>query len=397
MRRLASAVVAAFVFHALGSLQVWAHDTRCDEGAVLEKAFPSGAQWSLCAAVHPAHGLTISNARYRAPGDSSRSVLHIAHVGQILLHYHDQQLPAAQIINPPLNSHRVLQMTSAHCDGELLLDKDGSARLCSRMEDNLTLARYANRPSLHGQNWELSTALQRDALTWAISITLTEDGRINPAVSLSGRATQFGTDPRFAQQVAAAQKAVTRASILVTWRIVFDLDSPGSDSVQQFEFPLMPSQGNRRPMQVSRLATETFANVDRDNFRGWRFVDTTSAGYYLEPFNSGFNYRNASMNWAQFDVAITRYRECELYALGNKSTIADSQRFDSIDEEACGQTLDDFISGESLADEHPVLWFSQSRALNPSNEDWPVISNFHQSFTLLPFDWTSSSPFEVIE
>ena len=44
-----------------------------------------------------------------------------------------------------------------------------------------------------------------------------------------------------------------------------------------------------------------------------------------------------------------------------------------------------------------VLWFSQSRTFNPGDEDWPVISNFHQSFALSPFDWNPASPFEVIE
>lgn len=391
-------VMFALLSYVLANSVVRADDTHCDEGAVLEKTFASGAYWTLCASVHPAHGLSVSNVRYRAPGDTSRSVLHLAHLGQILLHYHDQQQPDAQIINPPLINHRLLAMTSQQCDGELLLDYGGETRLCSRMEKIVTMARYASRPSLHGQSWELSTALQRGALTWAVSILFSEDGSISPAVSLSGRATYFGTDSRFSQQVAAAQAGIIRASILITWRIVFDLDSPGDDSVEQFDFPLMTSQGNRRPMVVSKLATETFADVDRDNFRGWRFVDTTSAGYYLDPSSSGFNYRSNSLNWAQFDVAITRYKPCERYALGNKADNSpDRGALDNNGTETCGRSLDDFISNETLANEHPVLWFSQSRTLNPSNEDWPVISNFYQSFTLLPFDWTSSSPFEINE
>ncbi|MBX2883987.1 MAG: hypothetical protein KTR32_28800 [Granulosicoccus sp.] len=365
---------------------VLADDGECAQGNLLEHSFNSGAQWTVCADVNPAHGLDISHVKYRAPGDSSRSVLLHAHLGQILMHYHDQTRAIAQLGETERADYRLLPMTSENCDGQRLIERDSTALVCSRMENAPNLAKYGHRPSLHGENWELSSALGRGLLTWAVSVTFTEDGQIRPAVSLSGRPSQFNIDQRFAEAVPSLFEHITRATILTTWRLVFDLDKPGGDSVEQFDFSLRPDQGNRRPMQVSRFTNEAYAKVDRENFRGWRVVDSSSAGYYLDPSNAGFDYRSSEHNWAQFDLAITRYNACEKYAVANSSNAS-----------TCAQTLDEFMSGEPLQGEHPVLWYSQSRTLTPSNEHWPVISNFYQSFALMPFDWTSSSPFELID
>ena len=63
----------------------------------------------------------------------------------------------------------------------------------------------------------------------------------------------------------------------------------------------------------------------------------------------------------------------------------------------CGRNLDDFVNDESLTDSRAVIWFNQSRILDPVVEDWPVIRDVQLGFTLLPFDWTASSPFELAE
>lgn len=372
-----------------------ASSTACSaDSALLEHSFASGASWSVCAQVNDYHGLQLDAVHYRAPGDTLRKVLHSLHAGQILLHYHHQPQASVQIgyENPEdkARSGRTLDMSTRNCDGDLLLETDGNPKLCSRIQNNRILARYAQQPSLQSQNWELTSAFQRDSLIWAVSITLTEDGQISPAISLSGRAEQTIADSRFASAVGAANQDFARATVLTTWRLVFDLDSSAQDRVFQFEFPLDEQAGNRRPMQILPIVTEVFTNVARDDFRGWQVRDETGAGYYLDPSNSGFSYRSNSRNWAQFDLAISNYSNCEQHAAANHSTGDD-------DPTICGNSLDDFINGESLEAGLPVLWFSQTRTLNLSNEDWPIISNFYQSFDLLPFEWTSASPFEVIE
>lgn len=367
--------------------QAYAAVDDCDAGTRLMHSFASGASWTLCARTDKQHALEVSQVHYRAPGDTSRSVLDIAHIGQILIHYHDETQARAQINTRQLP--RLVSMTANNCDGELLLYDGADASLCSRIEDNRPLAKYAQRPSLQSQRWELSSALQREGLIWAISITFTEDGQITPALSLSGRARQSDGPESSVATLPGSGQRLSRATLLATWRLAFNLDNGNTDAVQQFDFALDVTRGNRRPMQVTELGIETLATVDRSRFRGWRVTDPAGAGYYLDPSNSGFSFTGSQYNWARFDVALTGFKACERYAVNNVA-LADTSA-------TCGASLDDFVNGESLIDTHPVLWFSQTRTLNPGNEHWPVISHVHQSFTLLPFDWTSSSPFEVIE
>jgi Cu2+-containing amine oxidase len=122
-------------------------------------------------------------------------------------------------------------------------------------------------------------------------------------------------------------------------------------------------------------------------------VDSSGAGYYLDPANNGFSYRNDTMNWTMADGAITAYDECERYALRNSSNgLVSSPTVPASD---CGNSLDDFVDNQSLQDVQPVIWYSQSRTLDPRIEDWPVIRDLRMSFDLLPFDWTAASPFET--
>lgn len=377
-----------------------AQSSDCADSVDLAHAFSSGATWSLCASVDDEHGLQVTNVLYRAPGNFDRQVLHTAHLSQLLLHYHDSALPEAQINaqDSEQNTARKslpLSMNSNNCAGELVFTNPElpEPHLCTRIKNNHILAKFAQRPSLQSESWELLSAFERDSLTWTVSITFTEDGQIVPGVTLSGRATRTSNDERYSQAIDESVEGITRASILSTWRLVFALDTEAADRVEQFEFPLRVEQGNRRPLQMSTIETETLTKVNRENFRGWRVLDGSGAGYYLDPANSGFSYRNQSMNWAQFDVAVTRYRECERHALFNKVTD------DAIDgtAENCGSNLDDFVDGEPMQGAQPVIWYSQTRSFRPSREDWPVISNVHLSFNLMPFDWTPSSPFEVID
>jgi len=405
---LCTLTAAAF----LGSGKTFAVIGDCADATLLEHTFSSGASWALCADVSALHALEVSSVHYRAPGDSQRSVLAQAHVAQILMHYHDEPEARAQI--GQLDNSRNVTMNVNNCDGTLLLAKSEGPTVCSRIETPRILAKYAQRPSLQGSSWELSSALQRDGLLWVVSVRFSEDGQITPAITLSGKAREgtdvvadavtdvvadVGTDVISDAEASGVDttstlpesgRQLTRATILGTWRLVFNLDDGQTDQVQQFDFVLDPLRGNRRSMQIVPMTSESFASVNRDQFRAWLIADPTGTGYYLDPSNSGFNYGGTQYNWTQFDLAVTRNASCERYALGNSSHSEQS-------DPTCGDTLDDFVSGELIDSEHPALWFSQSRTLSPTNEDWPAISHFRQSFTLLPYDWTESSPFEVIE
>ena len=337
------------------SVAVHADPGDCAGSTRLEHTFSSGASWALCASVDERHALDITALHYRAPGDSLRSVLHEVHVAQILMHYHDEANARAQIGSA--DDGRLLAMTEQQCDGTLLLDNGNGARVCSRVEDNRVLAKFAQRPSLQSQRWELSSALQRGSLVWTVSVSLTEDGQIHPAVTLSGRAREADAGSGFVSTLTNGRPQLIRATVLSTWRMVFNLDDSEYDTVQQFDFVLDESSGNQRPMQITELQSEGFASVARDRFRGWRIIDNIGTGYYLDPSNSGFSYAGGEHNWAHFDIGLSRYNACERYASGNNShdgTRTGTSTGTNTDTGAtCGDNLDDFVNGESLHNAHP--------------------------------------------
>ncbi len=375
-----------------------AQQSDCGEHLAIDHAFSSGATWSMCLSVEESHGLTIHSVRYRAPGDSLRSVIAEAHLGQLLLHYHDSAEPVAQIDpaqQPPRSAEAsdIIRMNENSCDGTRLNVSGHVAAVCSRVRDNRILAKYAQRPAIQSQKLEISSAFQRETLTWTSSFTFTEDGQIRPGLSLSGRAVNTGFDPEHAEAIAADTAPLTRATLLANWRLVFDLDTPAIDRVEQFDFPLDVANGNRRPMQVRTLSTEALLQVDRENFRGWRVIDDSGAGYYLDPANSGFSYRNTGTDWSQSDAAVTAFEPCERHAWLNTGDIIPGSQ--DAQAQACGESLDDYVDGDSLQMQQPVLWYSLSRTLDPRIEDWPVIRDIALEFDLTPFDWTAASPFEV--
>jgi len=390
MSRLLQATIlfGMSVFFCLSSVNAVLAADDCADGTRLEQSFQSGASWVVCAQVSDLHALAVSSVHYRAPGDSLRSVLSQAQVAQVLMHYHDEQNAREQI--GIADGARLLNWREQTCSGQQVLDGSGEPTICSIIQQPRVLARYAQQPSLLGSAWEISSSLQRDGLVWLVSITFGEDGQITPAVTLSGKARQ-GTDPATTNRLPASGQRLARATVLATWRLAFDLDGGSADNVKQFDFVLDPEDGNRRPMQITQMDSERFSNVQRDDFRGWLVSDPIlDTGYYLDPSNSGFSYVAMPDNWTQYDLAVTTNKPCERYASGNQTNAADST-------DTCGDTLDDFVNAEPLDSVSPVLWYSQSRTFNPGNEDWPVISHFRQAFTLLPYDWTSASPFEVVE
>jgi len=388
------AIGSVLLLPALSSLSVQAAVAGCDGALPLEHVFDSGAAWELCVEVDERHGIELRNIHYRAPGDTLRSVLKQLHVAQIMMHYHDESDARPQLGNA--DDGRLLPMTAQQCNGDRLPSNSGDAdqneaTLCARVGDNRVLAKFAQRPALHSERWVLRSALQRNSLVWSTSVALSEDGQITPAVRLSGRAREANSNvsTRYTTSPDDGNTQLVRATVLNTWRMVFNLDDGAFDKVQQFDFPLLEEFGNRRPMQLSNIDSERFGVVDRELFRAWRVLDTTGSGYYLDPSNSGFSYTGGKLNWTRFDVGFSRYKNCERYAFNNTTHDPEAR--------SCGASLDDYINAESLTDAHPVMWYSQSHTFNPTREDWPVIRNFKQSFTLLPFDWTPASPFEVVE
>jgi len=369
---------------------------QCDEGQRFEHSFASGASWTFCAALDEHHALELQQLHYQAPGDISRRVLQHLHLGQTLVHYHDEPKANVLIGENKLGGQSLKILNDQICDGELHNVGNTMPTLCSFVRDSGLLAKYNLRPGLHGQQYQLFSVSEYQGLTLQVQIGLSEDGRIAPSVTLSGQATSTTTDARFGtallNPITNEPMIGTQATVLYTWRMAFAMnDDEQNDTVEEFNFKLEPSLGNRRPMIVTNLTTEALRDTNRNVFRGWRVKDINGSGYYLDPLNSGFGFSDNSNNWAQFDVALTAFNKCERHSrIGPLSSAANKPA-------QCKGSLDDFVNGESLLNRHPVIWYSMSRVFRPKAEDYPVISSMQTEFEIIPFDWTPTSPFEVIK
>jgi len=369
---------------------------QCSKGQNFQHTFASGANWTFCALLDEHHALELQQLHYKAPGDVSRKVLQHLHLGQVLLHYHNQQTADALVSDNKLGGRALLTLNEQICAGALHKNSEAQPQLCSFVRNTGLLAKYNMRPGLQGQQYQLFSVSEYQGLTLQIQIGLSEDGRIVPSVTLSGRATATTDDTRFGNAVpnpATNQSMLSaQASLLYTWRMAFSMnDDAPNDSVEEFNFKLEPSLGNRRPMQISNITTESLRKKERNLFRGWRIKDVDGSGYYLDPQNSGYGYSDWNNNWAQFDLAITAYNKCERHS---RIGIHD----DALDNDyECKGSLDDFVDGERLLNRNPVLWYSLTRVLRPTAEDYPVISSMQVDFELIPFDWTPTSPFELVQ
>jgi len=368
---------------------------ECQSGTEFEHTFDSGANWRFCAVLDDNHALELQELHYHAPGDSSRKVLQHLHLGQVLLHNHDETNVQSLIGDNQLGGSSLNILNANVCDGELHSINDQGPTLCSTVRATGLLAKFSMRPGLQGEQFRLFSVSDYQGLTFQITVGLGEDGRINPSVTLSGRAGSTTNSARFGSPVInpinGQQLFGTHASVLYTWRMVFALNGDQKDdTVEEFNFNLLPEQGDRRPMQVTALSTETLRRIDAESFRGWRVKDVDGRGYYLDPQNSGYSFSDGKNNWARFDMALTAFDACERH-----SRISPSPG--SADVTECVGSLDTFVNGESMQDTKPALWYSQSRVHRPSAEDFPIIGSMVSDFELVPFDWTPTSPFEVIE
>jgi len=355
----------------------------CGADTALENTFPSGAQWQLCASLHPRFGLHLTQLHYLAPGDTLRQTFREIHLAGLLEHHHNEPVETVVLANWAFGGTAVVPFNENTCPGTMQTLGNQPRTLCAHSRNKKILAKYGAERATLGSTWELTAAAANDFDVWEVSVRLGEEGTISPMLRRSGRLHRFTDNPQFGSPIPSRDDYAVNTTLLATWRLVpgFGL-AADDDQIQQLDFIRRADFDNRRTLQVTEFAVESFARIKRENFRGWRIFDSDGSGYYLDPQNNGFQYSSQRHNWALFDVAVTRFKACEKTTL--LATAIDT---------SCSGSLDDAMSGESLEGSPPVLWYSQSFSIKPSADDVPLLQMRSISFDLLPFDWTSVSPF----
>ena len=367
----------------------------CNNGTSLTHVYPSGAQWAVCAALDDNVGLHLSELHYQAPGAEPRRTFSELHLGGLLEHYHNESQERSVLSELNFGGDAFVSFKAHNCPGELVALKDGSNNLCAVGYADRILAKFGSTSVLQSHRWDVIAAASDGQDVWEVSISFGEEGSITPTVKRSGVIHRFTHNLNFGstgfENSGDGGAYAVNSTLLATWRIVpgFALEFDENDAgdglrVEQYDFPLRTDLGNRRPMSVQTLTTETLRQLDRETFRTWVITGPSGAGYSIDVQNNGFQYRSKRYNWSLFDLALTRFKACEKVTLDNPLGNTDS---------ACGTSLEAFINGESLQNSIPVIWFSQSIPIVPSAEDRPLMQTRTVSFDLVPFDWTDVSPF----
>jgi|GEM_PF-752053 len=307
----------------------------------------SGAAWSLCAAIDPVAGLRLRHIAYRAPGDRLRPVLHELHPAAVRLQAHRSARPSDLLPRMrPRPAHRCPD------DARTLID---SAALCLSHRSDGLLYRYGDISGGQAERHDLDL-LQRagDGTTLRTRVSFGETGTLRPSLSVIA---------------ARSRLPAGDSSVQATWRMAFALDSAAPDRVEELDFELLSERGSRRVMRVRPLATETRRAVAHERFRGWRVIDATGAGYYLDS-------QQALGSWDTPTGAPAPRLALSAHAPHER----DAARLPS------------YLDDESLSGRSPVLWYTTADVLMPASHVWDAVS-MSSGFVLSPFDWTERSPF----
>ena len=359
----------------------------CGDAINLEHTYPSGARWSVCAALHENFGLHLTELHYQAPGGALRRTFAELHLSGLLEHHHNETQEHSVLSELNFGGDAFVNVTEQNCPGERVDITKQSEHICTINYPDRILAKFGSKSVLQAHRWDILAAASNGKDTWEVLVSFGEEGSITPTINRSGVVHRFTDNVNFGsagiENTSATGSYAVNTTLLATWRAVPGFAEEDEGLIfEELDFPLRTDLGNRRPMNARILATETLRQVDREQFRTWLVKRADGAGYSLDVQNNGFQYRSKQYNWALFDLAITRYQACETVTLNNPNT-----------DSGCGATLQDYISGESLENNIPVIWFSQSMPIIPSAEDTPLMQTRTLSFDLVPFDWTDTSPF----
>ena len=176
----------------------------------------------------------------------------------------------------------------------------------------------------------------------------------------------------------------------------FDLaGTPGNDVVEQVDV-VADATAALRTTTVTPFLAEAAADVAPSSLRTWRIREgaggVTNAhghpvGYELVPLESGHRDEGPAFEpFTHDDFYVTKYDACEQFASHNDNHFP-----------ACGDHLQDFVSGESLVGADVVVWYGLTFHHIPRDEDEPRMHAHWNGFRLEPRNWHDVTPTSVDE
>lgn len=349
----------------------------CPDGRRITIALVRHSGWTLCWAVDPRVGLQLTNVQFSPSPGTSDPILASGSLAQVDVRYDDgrseyEDLPGFGVLTRPMRRPECLNGT--------LFGLGLRADLLCAQDQKIARAQWNDYEFGTGPHFILgecasvSTETPVDWYTYVERWTFCEDGSVHAAIGVSGQLSPhaYTNDPRLGSPAGRGQLNVNHYHAAF-WRIVPDLGA----STQQVSLIESLHNNQRVSEHVKQLRTESAVSVGTNTIL--RIGGTTRTPgapmpQYRAFFHSDGAYRPASTAPDGFlgdDLYVTDFHECEQLASHNR-----------VRHSKCGNTVRDFVNGESLA--RPVLWIQTSFHHLPGMHDRPIVAEHWLTLDLDP-------------
>ena len=376
-----------------GRPRLQAQSGSCPVANKIDETLPSGGRWQLCWEARDQEGIVLHDIFYTTPTGVTRKVLRQAGLAQIQVSRDDGSAPTQVLTELGLGGDHLLPLAAADCTDGTLLAQNGQSVLCQRSGPRgygykyFTVQQQSYSMTLYAVSHVVDPNL--GDRSYIVQWEFVDNGIIDFAVGESGRLTQFGSDVQSGWPVGedSANPIAVGYTNNYFWRLDFDLGDNGGNEIVE-EFAVNPTVSNtQRATSVIRFDSEAARPLDPSTKRSWRIRDASltngdghAISYHLEPMNISYRYEGpASEAWNQNDFYVTRYNECERFAVQNNPA------------NGCGASLGDFVNGESIDSQDLVIWYRVGFHRLPRAEDAPYMQTHWDGFSIYPRDWTAQN------
>lgn len=349
----------------------------CSAPNTINKTFPSGAAWKICAEMRTEEGLVLSQIYYAAPNKSARRVLGEASLSQIETITDTTTTPSYIVTQQGLGKN-LQTLSSADCPSGNIKVIARVNGLCRNTQDSGYQYKYETQRQ--GSFFELVTHYNLVPRVYSVRWRFYENGIIEPALGISGQLSKSTTN------------TLENFTIHAGWRLDFDLGTTGTDD-QIFEVTSVPSEDRlTKTVNISVLGRENSRLQDPELKRLWMVRDGVTPyegvsvpAYDIVPNNYSYSRVNLlNEPWLKQDIYFTKYNPCERYAADNLLNNCPKQ---------INNAARYIANRESLANTDSVVWYRQSYHHIVRNDDGLRLGTVWSSFQLVPRDWHSQNQF----
>ncbi len=400
MMRRGHALAVALFACSMGVPGLATAGPSCSGVDLIDETLASGARWQMCWEERTREGIILSEIYYSPPGGAERKVMEQLNLAQIHVPYDDDGARFHDITDYGAGGGNLQNLSADDCPGGRFLVDGTKNAACQRV-----LPRGSAFDALAGQRQgemlSIFSVSPIGAYNYIPTYEFEDDGAIQIRIGATGSLQRF--DYNLGDNTPTAEawpldSGGDRHGIShihnYYYRMDFDLaGTPDNDVVEQIDV-VADATAALRTTSVTPFVSEAAADVAPSSLRTWRIREgaggVTNAhghlvGYELVPLESGHRDEGPSFEpFTHDDFYVTRYDACEQYASHNDNHFP-----------ACGDHLQDFVSGESLANEDIVVWYGMTFHHIPRDEDETRMHAHWNGFRLEPRNWHDVTPTSV--